>query len=178
MIKINGDEFARFLRVQERTAYHEAGHALISHLMGCRVTRVTALAEEDVAGQRDGMAHHLPVTIRTPAECRKALCRALAGGIAERILDPTSAGGDEADRAWARALAEYHLADGTAGDEIQKAADRTLALLRRHWHAVDAIADELQSCEGELSGSEIRSLIRRTRTEPGQSQPLRPRARL
>jgi hypothetical protein len=109
------------------------------------------------------MTHYAPRVIErdpNPKRARMALCVALAGGVAERIIDPTSRGGDEEDRDLAENIAERFLAPETARRELQRAAIRALSLLRKHWQAVEAIADELLANEGELDGAAVRRCIR------------------
>lgn len=155
---------AKALRV---TAVHEAGHAVQAWLEGIRTTRVTIVPSGDALGTHTHSK--VPVWIgRMPApreivgmQC-KARC-AMAGYIAQRIAFPRSrwrvGGTSDIEQAVALigGLSRY-------SDEQQYwyrlFEVRVDGDLRRHWPAVEAVADALLAAR-TLPGDQIVDIAER-----------------
>lgn len=73
--------------MSELTAYHEAGHALVAHLLGGNVQRITVEPEDDAGPDRYGDTQVLWRKLRmTDAEQAQRLVQVcLAGPVAEMI---------------------------------------------------------------------------------------------
>ncbi len=154
------------------TAYHEAGHAVVSWYLKVRVSRATIVRDNDSAG-------HVMVEPEEPSTC-DAICRGdpwdpsrlraekrvmvlQAGEVAQRRYNP-------------RSVRRHH-----SGDDYEKCVNIlriyspdeekldvmphylllrkwTIYLIEQHWHLVEAFAKALLKCR-ELSGTQVRDVI-------------------
>jgi hypothetical protein len=125
-------------------AFHEAGHTIAAIMTGSRIKSVEI-----------GANPHLHCLHWDKAS--KAIT-ALAGGLAEMRVNPAGAPwGTEVDLRCAHDVAD-RLAPGAQLEALEALFSKTQALLNRHWHAVELIADALLS-RGKLSGAEINALV-------------------
>jgi len=160
-----------------RTAYHEAGHAVASHLVGIRTKRVT------IKPQVGSLGHHETWSFLTADErlalessgrsefgatkaLRKVINRGiilLAGGYAEKVFT------GKYNRIGATAdIDSYHdfIERLFPDDKERRSFDRwirrrTEMLVENSWWRVDAIAQAL--CERTtLKGDEIREVLWKT----------------
>ncbi len=181
---------SRILSDEERrlVAYHEIGHALVSHLSSScdPVERVTVIPQ----GQALGVTIMLPTEdrfLRTRTECIERLAVALAGRAAEELVfgEFTSGAADDLNKA--AAMARWMARDvamsssrtdesllvglpgapnGQGDDDVEKAAQklvrdafrRATELLERHRDVLERAAKELLAKEA-LDGEEIQSLL-------------------
>jgi hypothetical protein len=70
---------------------------------------------------------------------------------------------------------DLHRDHRQADQFIQHAAERTTAILDRHWSAVEALAEELRN-RWSMSGPEVSAIIERTPRRPATVGGLRWRA--
>ncbi len=181
---------SRILSDEERrlVAYHEIGHALVSHLSSTcdPVERVTVIPQ----GQALGVTIMLPTEdrfLRTRTECVERLAVALAGRAAEELVFGEFTSGAADDLQKAAAMARWMARDvamssprtdesllvGLPGarssqgeEEVEKAAQklvrdafrRATELLERNRDALERASQELLAREA-LDGDEIRALL-------------------
>jgi len=122
-------------------AIHEAGHAVIAHLLGHKVESVTIRSDGDAGGWTD---------IRLPSVSDRALIEArvsilLAGRAANGLFGAPADTGATADLAEAtRLLAAARLSFGLADSLVFRAGpDQALEMVARDRSLADAIAQEL-----------------------------------
>ena len=136
-------------------AFHEAGHAVIAHMLDVAVQRVT-LKRAITAPRR--------ITARTP--WKRALV-SLAGPAAEdRFVGYPPAEHPALWRsAWAKDArnAASHL--GAIDGDVAAAHREAVRLVREHWDAIARVAVALSE-HGELSGDEVDVLIARPSRPP------------
>lgn len=145
---------------RERTAYHEAGHVVMSHLFGRKVLSATIHPTEDAEGYvRNSALRNLDLD---KPRVRREVMILLAGGIADGLLvGQVTKDGCEGD--YESALELMMRACGSAG-QIERLVDgcfeRVHRLLKEpnNWALVEAIASALLA-HGTLLGAEIRQLI-------------------
>jgi ATP-dependent Zn protease len=155
--------------LEEISAYHESGHALVAISVGARVRSVTIEPEWD-----DGPRRHADIQVEWPnarradrKQSEKLVLVALAGPVAEMLHtgDPYHPGliaewADDWRLAWEAAAGPYP-------DERARLAylERTTADLHRwlsrddRWAALAAIVDELVAHE-TLEGDEVHEIVR------------------
>ena len=145
---------------RERTAYHEAGHAVAAHRLGIEVKFATILPDHDSAGF---VSHGDLFCDRGLGSDRANLERAikicLAGPLAEARFYPRyrrPRGSQDYD--CASGLARY-LA-GSAGERefIRYQERQTRALLDRYWGDVERVARALLEHD-QLSVNQVRDII-------------------
>ena len=170
---VAGEETPRVMTEQERkiTAYHEAGHALITHFMlpRSRVTRVTIIpSSRGAAGY--SMSIQPDQLLHTKQQLQAMMCAALGGRAAETLIFgpeqiTTGAAGDlkKARQIAAAMAAEYGM--GETGEE--KADEKALFLrameaaeecLKTHRQGLHALAKALLEKE-TLQEEAIRQIL-------------------
>lgn len=137
----------------ERTAYHEAGHALVAYVERRRLRHVSIIPDEDtqghcLSGKPPGDFHpDYDDGPRTRAWLERAIAVSLGGAAAEEHLTgrhPKSG----ADEDWRRAIDSASYVTGSI-EETEAYLNwlwiRTKALLKQPWYwaAVKALAAEL-----------------------------------
>ena len=127
------------------TAYHEAGHAVVIYRAAGHVGgHVTIVPHQKENSIRLGAAFDEWSDSLNPKHMEATILRFYAGGHAQRELDPTcGAEGCESDDALALDLLRLH---GWEHRE-QELRERSLALTRKHWSEIVAVADELLRLE-------------------------------
>jgi hypothetical protein len=128
-------------------AFHEAGHAVIAHVLNVPVKRVTLKAVTS------------PLKRVTARRRWKRAVIAFAGPVAEDRFQRYPPAEHPAlwSSAWdgdARNAARYLGADG----DIVAAHREAVRLVREHWDAIERVADALAE-RGRLSGAEVDALI-------------------
>ena len=131
---------------RRRTAYHEAGHAVINAVVGIRFRRVTIVPQVHLLGWVE--QRRLPDIIwRNPVQIRRLILSCLSGGIAEKFArrDGQASGlAEDLDKA-------IMLVGQLPGcrtrqsrvrrfEEMHAGAD---VLVRRHWDAIGEVAERL-----------------------------------
>ena len=134
-------------------AYHEAGHAAVAFSFGLRLEQVRIEPDDDSGG----------MTLTAEALLKRTdiqrVLIALAGGIAERHLDPSCVGqrkGSDGDEVWAlkTVVARLHTRlEGRSQDYIEKIyermksrlAERCALIVEERWPAIERLAAELAS---------------------------------
>lgn len=143
----------------ERTAYHEAGHAVVALALGRQVRWVSIVPERTLAG----ICEFQKAVIRPTEDwVERELMIALAGLAAQAGHEGDyDWGGAEHDLRYARSLALKRAGTERAGERLTKRVlSKTENLLGRdgHWEAVEQIAAALMR-EGEISGRAARHLF-------------------
>lgn len=153
---VQTDGLLAYMAVARRAQYHEAGHAVVAHLLGRRVTSVSAMSDDDLAAGRAGFTSYAPVDLSRArrATIERSIVIALAGGIAERLMDPAAPGEDADDLA--RIAVWSRLVSGVDPTELRSRSEK---LVREHWPAVEAVADALV-WDDHLDGRALRAVLR------------------
>lgn len=148
------------------TAFHEAGHAVMAHLCGERLTRVEILGDDESAGSvssarlRQGTDEGPFDPAMPTVHLERALLCLCAGMVCERMVggpEPGAESSEELDRAVALALQLVHRCERVL-PLLQEVSEHAETLLDRHWTAVEVLAMALMM-EREMSGDEVRRLI-------------------
>lgn len=166
--------------IRERTAYHEAAHAVAAFSYNKRLHKVSIKSDHDAgllgyvkspSGIGEAMTHgdagrHLRLLT-------EQVTILLAGVVAERVQAPGRRPGAAAasDRGDALNLALRILSDDEAPAYMQWLMVRTRNLVKWRWPAIEAIAHELLLRE-EMSGAEATALIRRTLSPPKPAEDI------
>lgn len=168
---------------RERTAYHEAGHAVVGHLLGWQVSYISIQDHTSYHGYtafmepRPPHGHTIPLGVvtfdlatgpqHTEEDLPDLLTRSLAGIVAERYLcthhgvsaRPVRLGRDTRE---ARASVKGYPKERQR--ELLAAAEQRvgqLLMVPEHWRAVDVLAHALLAAES-LSGDEVGHLLTQT----------------
>jgi hypothetical protein len=151
----------------ELTAYHEAGHAMVAHLLGGKVQLVTVEPDNDDGPARTGDTQvRWKKSLSEQAFARHAIQVCLAGPTAEMIYsgEPYHPG---CVPEWAADWQDaWKLAATLVADErqrLQYLEQTAIELYRRmqqddFWEALAGVADHLLAHE-TLEGEEFRELI-------------------
>lgn len=161
------------------TAYHEAGHAVMAHLCGQIVTAVDVLGDEDLSGSvcslrfqdepRWGVDDNIPsVGYEARILCLVAGVAAEAVVTGQRTLREADDDLDEAVRLALRIVGRCERVVPL----LEQALEHAIELLQRHWFAVHKVAGAL-TCEGRLSGEDVRALLAAALDEPPPVQERR-----
>ena len=153
----------------EIVSVHEAGHAVIGHVLGMDVRRVSIVAADDIGGMTD-IGQHL-ARCPTMEDCENLAVSFLAGRIAEREVTGRLSVGSSADLEMAtRLVGTLHVSLGmgrslvhrgspddvdrviTIDPEIRRDVDehlrrletRTIEVVRRHGSAIREVAEALR----------------------------------
>lgn len=158
---------------EERTAYHEAGHAVLSYLFELPVESVTIVPAEGYLGKCQGESvpwwcHHIDangIDTRDKRGWAHDTIVVLFGGVeAERLLDPEIPAADLEDGgAKDNGVIVDLLLELAADEDEQEAlseylARRTRNFLRQYWPSVQAVALALLERK-TLTGQEVADLI-------------------
>lgn len=168
---------------RERTAYHEAGHAVVGHLLGWQVSYMSIQANASYHGYtafmepRPPQGHAIPVGVVTfdlatgpqhsEEDLPDVLTRGLAGIVAERFLcahrgvsaRPVHLGRDTREaRTNVKGYPKERQRELLAAAE-QRAGQ--LLMVADHWRAVDVLAQALLAAES-LSGPDVWHLLTQT----------------
>jgi hypothetical protein len=128
----------------ERRAYHESAHAIISEVLGARVTSVRAREELSCCG-------HESTSIENSAIIGIAgeLCASMAGwdgelyGLTKSDLDP---------------IVQFAESSGDPAKAVEHIANRAEVLIRQHWPKIEQLARELQDT-WIVPGSRVRAIL-------------------
>ena len=148
-----------------RTAYHEAGHAVIGRVLGlvCGDATIVPDFEEMVAGVaiiRDQFiaddAWEMRGKFRCPVSAmRGRIMTVMAGAEAERVAFGRSGGGDRHDQLQIALMAEDQNISFAYSNRLRP---KVRALLRRHWRKIEQVAQALLRAR-TLTAVEIDALI-------------------
>jgi len=152
----------------ERSAYHEAGHAVAAFSYGKRLRAVSIGADHDAGllGYVQGTwAIGEAITVADTRYLRlvtEGVTILLAGAAAERehTQSPRGSAGGASDGREAAALAGRIIGGEELGPYMRWLAARTRRLVTSRWPAIDALARELLVREA-MSGAAATALIRR-----------------
>jgi len=166
---------ANEIKKRRLLAYHEAGHAVMADICKIPISRVELRRE----GNRDGAVvlepEGHPTTWRellgrdNPSGYVRAQIRVSCGGIVAQEIFATMVlheweprtwgiGGDIDDiQDWDSLLPEKPFV------VARRLRMRTRNTLLRNWDLVEAVAEALLNSNGELSGSEVKAIIRGAR---------------
>jgi hypothetical protein len=143
---------------------HEAGHAVIAHVLGGRIGHVRIASEADGSGD---------ALIEGIDEPRTKLIVRLAGLPAERrycemvgdcptYRDPMYSAHDDKERAWILAR-EIYPGDTLKASNLLKASRATAqTLVQEKWDRIELVAIALYESEGDLvEATQFRELMNR-----------------
>jgi hypothetical protein len=140
---------------ERRTAHHEAAHAVVLYrtagFVGGHITIVPRQMEDylRLGCAFDGWSDSL-----NSEHMEAKILSLYAGGHAQRILDPTcGAEGCSSDDEQADGELRLHGWE----EREQELRERSLALTRKHWREIVAVADELLRL-GSLDDTEVEAL--------------------
>ena len=166
---------ARKMSELERTAYHEAGHAVAAFALNRRVRSVTVIPDGDTLGQNlYGKARMIQpdagVDRRTRNEIERRFICAMAGWAVEAKLNPRRRGiaTGSNDLQHASDLASYVV--GSA-EELEAYSNwlwirtKQLIALPHYWAAIEALAGELVTHK-RLGERRVREVIETSLTAP------------
>jgi Peptidase M50B-like len=142
-------------QARRRTAFHEAGHAVVAWALGRSVTGLRLLSEQDgeAAVEDAGM---LPL-VKQIAISMGGWYGAERSGV-ERLHDSDLQGDHAVSLSLTRSTFPYDR-DGAFGDALHRAGcDLAEAIITRHADLLAKIASELED-RGELSASGIAVLL-------------------
>ncbi len=157
-------------RQRERTAYHEAGHAVIAHRCGVRFSYVTIVPGEHSLGH---LLHHkwsrrfAPEVTLTPVmreRLESRILAALAGGLAEKKWSGRyNAQGSQADRTAAINMAGFIGGEGRVLEKyLAWLWARAEAMIEVCWPDIGAVAAALmEHRRGRLTHDEVRTVLLR-----------------
>jgi hypothetical protein len=160
---------------QERTAYHEAGHAVMAYLEQIAISHASIIENEESFGRVVlksvvGPSFEFDLSWRNRKSIEKHCKVYLAGSIAERLArGRANWRGAHGDRSALANLIQYVYAQ----EEVVKAYVDYLSALtaselknERTWRAVTAVAKELLE-RGRLGGRTVRRIVREALRPPG-----------
>ena len=154
-------------------AYHEAGHAVVGHGFGERVTLVCVWRGRDFFRgkyfSRPTWCLFCAVVRQERSALTKAVAVNLAGGIAQYLAtrDPDALARDcESDRAWAHRLRPPKMGRDEFRSILKAAVGDAERILRSNWPAVSAVAAELVRRRW-LLGFQVRRIIAGAGALPG-----------
>jgi hypothetical protein len=163
-------------RELERTAAHEAGHAIFAVMMGIPFRRVTVIPDETFAGRVDlgkvePPAHVDPFNENWDVKAARlywaaricgGICSALAGALAETLYTRCWEQQSDSDEFVAWEIADCFYPPAKAARWINRLRFQTLESLRLPdvQAAVEAVARELLRRK-TLTGAEVRALVKR-----------------
>ncbi len=152
----------------ELTAYHEAGHAVISHFEGVTVRRASVIPDAETQGHvlKKIAARFQPDIDSSSCRARKYIEALIMSSLAGHIAEERRAGvsispdGAASDRETAADLAAYVNGSVKAAElYLAWLHERTVNKVDVRWWAVEAVAQSLLA-HSTLSGREVRSIIR------------------
>ncbi len=156
------------------TAFHEAGHAVVAHLLGLTVSQVEIVGDGEKLGSCHTQRFSRMEAIAREHALEDALLVACAGVVAECLVSGSERW-DEDSRDLERAV---HLALRLTGDcekahaLILRTRRRVRRALSRHWDAVEALALRLEA-DRRMDAGAVRTLldgmITAPRTTPARS---------
>lgn len=142
----------------DRIRVHEAGHAVIARALHREVDRVVAFSV-------DGATRFQPTwtwqaKAMSPAAKRAyveadAMCDLGGEGALEIFGDPNPRGGADADRAGALRSAQS-LDPATPLATVDRLYERTVALVRQNWAALERFVETLEVNGDRLAGEQLR----------------------
>lgn len=155
------------------TAYHEAGHAVMAHLGGQRITGLELLDSGELAGACTTL-RRIPVHLSTESlESLEHHVRCLLAGV---VAEARVSGREGWDEACADLDLAVRLAMRLVGDcervlpYLEAVRERVEAELATSWTAVEALAEVLLAA-GSLDGAAATAVLERML--PGGGRPSR-----
>ena len=162
-------------RELERTAVHEAGHAVVAVLTGVPFRHVTIVPDETFAGQvvlgkKKPPAHVDPFNENWDVKAARQywtgrICAALAGALAETLYSRCWEQQSDTDEFAAWEIADCFYPPAKAARWINRLRFQTLETLRAVdvWAAVNVVAAELVR-RNTLTAAQVHSLVKRKGT--------------
>jgi len=151
--------------VLEKTAYHEAGHAVMAHLCGQIVMRVEVCGDAEHSGSVSSLRFRgqprWAANSCLPSASYEARILCLVAGLAAETIATGRTTWKETDDDLNEAVRLALRIVGSCDRVLaflELAHDHAVELLRRHWSAVEVVADELL-CQGNLAGEDLRRLL-------------------
>jgi ATP-dependent Zn protease len=159
---------AKNTRVERLTAYHEAGHAVVAHLCGRRVTRLEIVGDAEHTGACHSLTfppeRNRPVDPALPNVDLEARILCTCAGIVAESIVTGDTGWDESSEDLDRAV---RLSIRLLGDcsrvvrYLEAVRSHAEDLLRYNWSSVEALAAALMQRKA-LNEGEIQDVLRRS----------------
>jgi hypothetical protein len=167
------------------TAVHEAAHAVLGVAFGVAISRLSLAGTRDLSGAQGSVVESAAplsrdeadelcrlrnrggpsITEEPPSSIGPRVCMLLAGGIAERVVDPAGEG-DWHDRFEAEQMAAHALRVPPWSEPVRRLIACCSRLVRvqvgLHWLAIERVAIALLE-HGTVTGDDVRRLMRDAR---------------
>ena len=165
-------------KTRDIIAYHEAGHAVIAHLLGKTVTNVSIIPTTASAGGYT-LVEEKEEELTTLSDYRNTIMTLYGGRAAETILaedsyDISIGASNDIKEATRLASSMVNFADGIdysslgeygtkiivekTKEELEKLWERTLSIAEENWEDIEKVAEELK-IEERISGEEFLKLV-------------------
>lgn len=165
-------------KTRDIIAYHEAGHAVIAHLLGKTVTNVSIIPTTASAGGYT-LVEEKEEELTTLSDYRNTITTLYGGRAAETILaedsyDISIGASNDIKEATRLASSMVNFADGIdysslgehgtkiivekTKEELEKLWERTLSIAEENWEDIEKVAEELK-IEERISGEEFLKLV-------------------
>jgi ATP-dependent Zn protease len=156
---------------KEQTAFHEAGHAVVSTILGKKFKYVTIKNKGDALGhvhywrsrkklyeivQGYSNTYYKPETIEK--KVKKELSIAYGGYLAELQYGIDNKVGATEDFEFITNIALSHFGQGAADAELEKIIIETRKIIHKSWSAIQIVANELLINE-KLTGKAVWNLF-------------------
>lgn len=142
---------------KQSTAYHEAGHAVVAHVLGLDIEKVTIIGDEESAGQCIAPLpeNFMPYDDEDYELMEKHLMTNMGGAAADELRkgERPSLIGNDRDGAFDLVS---RLAGGNEDEQLEiseQAHQKAKRILGSKWGAVESLAETLIRCE-ELNGDQ------------------------
>lgn len=165
-------------RQLEKTAYHEAGHAVVAYLLGRSVRLVTIVPSED--GTLLGHVLYVPPRLKdeyqywgSPSLKRAAFENIVRISLAGSIAEGRMAGRQSHRQASSDYRYAVEVVSGLVGDDRELSAylnwlwisTENLLSVKPHWRAVEALAQKLLELR-TIKGKDAKEIIRNALISP------------
>jgi ATP-dependent Zn protease len=166
----------RTLRLPTKaTAYHEAGHAVVAHVLGQRIKRITVVPNKSqnyvgcvfFAKQPSVKGIDRDPSSKITRAAQERIMVSLAGLCAQNLFNPRTCRSFHGDKDFKEVMLYVgHLVrENEAKPFLNWMEVRTDNLLRDNWKAVEVLAEELIRCR-EISRKEAHQIIQDAPFEP------------
>ena len=167
-----GEPTEHLIADRQGTAYHEAGHAVVSLVLGLIVERVSIIAGDDSEGRCTGpsvLACHSSGRKAQRVTARANIVACFAGMPAQRLVDPQAPDyhGEQDDEDAFELSRQFevlprgcsHVGDDRHWEFLNKLRTEAARCVRRNKQAIAALAQALL-IQSELAGDAVERIVR------------------